>query len=109
MRPLYERARHEPLAGVTWDSGRARDGIAAICRDAAAAFDAQRLWPLHPSDAEPGDPADGILRGLHVGAAGMLHGLWRLAQAGLHEPALDLSAIAIGLHAAAIASPDEPD
>jgi hypothetical protein len=58
-----------------------------------------------PSDDEPGTPADGILRGLYVGAAGMLHALGRLAEAGLHVPALDGAAIVDGLHEAALATP----
>src|SRR4051812_7074071 len=108
LRPaLYDPARHEPLAGRPWSAARARDAIAAICRDAEAAFDPGRLWPLHPADDEPGTPADGVLRGLYVGAAGMLHALGRLAAAGVHDPRLDAPAIAGGLHEAALASPDE--
>ena len=37
----------------------------------------------------------------------MLHGLGRLAEAGLHAPTLDGAAIVDGLHEAALASPDE--
>ena len=107
MPALHDPARHEPLADVAWSAARARDAIAAIGRDAEAAFDAQRLWPLHPADNEPDTPADGILRGLYLGAAGMLHGLGRLAKAGLHAPTLDGAAIVDGLHEAALASPDE--
>jgi hypothetical protein len=107
MPALYDPARHEPLADVAWSSARARDAIAAIGRDAEAAFDPDRLWPLHPGDDEPGTPADGVLRGLYVGAAGMLHGLGRLAEAGLHAPTLDGAAIVDSLHEAALASPDE--
>src|SRR4051794_2165649 len=107
MQALYDPARHEPLDGRPWHAARARDAIAAICRDAEAAFDPRRLWPLHPADDEPGTAADGILRGLAVGAAGMLHGLDRLARAGLHAPSLDAASIAAGLHEPALASPDE--
>src|SRR4051812_29297899 len=99
LRPaLYDPARHEPLAGAPWSASRARDAIAAICRDAEAAFDPVRLWPLHPADDEPGTPP--VLRGLYLGAAGMLHALDRL---GLDEPSLDVAAVAAGLEA----SPDE--
>jgi hypothetical protein len=105
MEGLYDLGRHEPLAAIEWSAGRTRDAIAAICRDGEAAFDGDRLWPLHPADREPGTPADGILRGLYVGAAGMLHALAQLAEAGLHDPALDLAEIAAALDAAA---PDEP-
>jgi hypothetical protein len=107
MPALHDPARHEPLADVAWSAPRARDAIAAIGRDAEAAFDAQTLWPLHPADKEPDTAADGILRGLYVGATGMLHGLGRLAEAGLHAPTLDGAAIVDGLHEAALASPDE--
>src|SRR3954452_25031490 len=107
MPALYDPTRHEPLAGAPWRAPRARDAIAAICRDAESAFDPVRLWPLHPGDDEPGTPADGILRGLYVGAAGMVHALGRLARADLHLPRLDAAAIVDGLHDAASASPDE--
>jgi hypothetical protein len=107
MQALYDPARHEPLADLEWRPARARDAIAAICRDAEAALDRDRLWPLHPLDNEPGTPPDGILRGLYLGAAGMLHALGRLADAGLHVPALDGAAIVDGLYEAALVSPDE--
>jgi hypothetical protein len=107
MQALYDPERHEPLGDAEWRPGRARDAIAAICRDAEAAFDRDRLWPLHPSDDEPGTPADGVLRGLYVGAAGMLHALGRLAEAGLHAPALDGAEIVDGLYEASLESPDE--
>jgi Lanthionine synthetase C-like protein len=109
MSALYDLARHEPLADLKWSAPRVRDEIRAICRDAESAFDPDRLWPLHPNDYEPGIPADGILRGLYVGAAGMLHGLERLAEAGLHCPTLDAAAIVAELHEdeAALASADE--
>jgi len=105
---MYDPARHEPLAEIAWSDGRARDAIAATCRDVEAAFDPARLWPPHPADDDPGTPADGILRGLYGGAAGMLHALARFADKGLYAPALDLAAIAAGLHEPALASPDEP-
>jgi Lanthionine synthetase C-like protein len=50
---------------------------------------------MHPRDDEPGTPE--VLRGLYLGAAGMLHALSRLAEAGLYEPSLDLAAVAAGL------------
>jgi lantibiotic modifying enzyme len=72
-----------------------------------AAFARDRLWPLHPDDDEPGTPADGILRGLYVGAAGVLHALARLAEEGLYDPTLDCAAVAGRLYEAALESPDE--
>jgi hypothetical protein len=107
MQPLYDPARHVELADIAWSPARARDAIAAICRDAEAAFDRERLWPLDPRDDEPGTAPDGIVRGLYLGAAGMLHALGRLADAGLHVPTLDGAAIVEGLHEAALSSPDE--
>jgi hypothetical protein len=107
MQELYDPARHETLGDVDWKSSRARDGIAAICRDAEAAFDPVRLWPMHPGDEDPGAPPDGIMRGIYVGAAGMLHAFDRLARAGLHAPAIDAATVADGLHEGALASPDE--
>jgi hypothetical protein len=105
---LYDPARHQALSASPWDAARARDAIAVICRDAQAAFDPVRLWPTHPRDEEPGDPDDGIFRGLYLGAAGMLHGLYRLAHAGLCDLALDGPEIVAGLPAAGLASPDAP-
>lgn len=107
MPALYDPARHEPLVAAEWNVGRVRDAITAICRDAESAFDAERLWPMHPDDDEPGTPSDAIYRGLYLGAAGMVHALDRLARAGLYEPSLDLVSIAENLHEASIASPDE--
>jgi len=107
MPPLYDPARHEPLAAVEWNEGRVRESIAAICGDAESGFEAGRLWPMHPEDDEPGSPPDGVLRGLMVGAAGMVHALDRLGGAGLYDPSLDFAAIAGGLHEAARTSPDE--
>ena len=92
---------------MAWSATRARDAIAAICSDVDRAFDPDRLWPVHPDDEDPSTPADGILRGLYLGAAGMLHALGRLAEAGLHVPTLDGAAIVGELHHAALASPDE--
>src|SRR5690242_2733587 len=108
MSVLYDPERHEPLAELAWSEPRARDAIVSICRDAEAAFDDDRLWPMHPDDDDGGIPADGILRGLYLGAAGVLHGLWRLAEQGLHEPKIDGAAIAGRLHEPSLTSPDEP-
>jgi hypothetical protein len=63
---------------------------------------------MHPDDYEPGTPADGVLRGLYVGAAGVLHALGRLAEEGLHEPTIDIAAIAGRLYEPSLTSPDEP-
>ena len=107
MSALYDPMRHEQLAETEWSAPRARAAITAICRDVESAFDPDRLWLLHPDDEEPDIPADRILRGVYLGAAGMLHALARLAEAGLHVLTLDGAAIADGLHEAALVSPDE--
>jgi hypothetical protein len=107
MPSLYDTARHERLANLQWNAPRARDAVAAICREAEAVFDRDRLWPVHPDDCEPDTAADGSLRGLYLGAAGMLHALGRVAEMGLHVPSLDRAAIVEGLHEAALASRDE--
>jgi hypothetical protein len=103
---LFDPGRHEPLGDVAWSPARARDAIAAVCRDAEAAFDRERLWPLHPGDDEDGRP-DQVMRGVYLGAAGMLLALRRLAEAGLHVEALDTAGAVEGLHEAALADPDE--
>ncbi len=105
--PLFDPARHEPLAGLRWRAGGARDGITAICDSVAGALRGERLWPLHPGDDDPGTAPDGILRGLYIGAAGVLHALARLTAAGLWEPGIDLPAVAGGLCDGITASPDE--
>jgi hypothetical protein len=107
MIPLYDPARHEPLVVAEWNPSWVRDAIAAIGRDVEAAFRGARLWPMHPEDEDPSTPADAILRGLYCGAAGMVHALNRLAEAGFYEPSLDLGSIAAGLYDAALVSPDE--
>jgi Lanthionine synthetase C-like protein len=107
MPVLYDPTRHEKLAVLEWSPSRARDAVAAICRDAESAFDPLRLWPVHPDDEEPETSGDAILRGLYIGAAGMLHGLGRLADRGLHLPTLDAATVVGGLHEAALESPDE--
>jgi Lanthionine synthetase C-like protein len=98
---VFDPARHEPLADIRWSESRARDAIGAICRGLEATFDRERLWPLDPVDQEP-ETAE-VVRGLYLGAAGMLHGLHRLAE--FYEPRLDARAILEDLHP----EPDEED
>jgi hypothetical protein len=105
---LYDEERHEPLADLVWSESAARDGIAAICRDVQATVTRERLWPLHPDDDDPDTPPDGILRGLYMGAAGVLHALWRLGEQDLCELTIDGAALADDLHEGALVSPDEP-
>jgi hypothetical protein len=107
MQPLYDPERHEPLADLAWIPSRARTRSprsAATLRRRSTATACGSWTPQTTSRARR---ANGILRGLYVGAAGMLHALGRLAEAGLHVPTLDGAAIVDGLHEAALASPDE--
>ena len=92
---MYDPSRHEPLVGNGWAEGSVRDAIALVCRDHEDAFDPVSLWPLHPRDWEPG--TSDVVRGLYLGAAGLVNGLARLASAGMWEPGLDLAAVAAGL------------
>ena len=47
---LYEAERHETLRAERWGENRARTTIQTIAADAAARFDPQALWPVHPLD-----------------------------------------------------------
>ena len=89
--PLWSPEAHEGLAGEAWSESRARDAIAAICGDAEAAFDPERLWPVHPLDGEV--TPDELLT-LYLGGAGMVWALDRLARAGVHAPARDWADVA---------------
>jgi Lanthionine synthetase C-like protein len=95
---LWSPEAHEGLAGDPWSERRARDAIAAICRDAEEAFDPERLWPAHPLDGEV-TPEESLT--LYLGGAGMVWALDRLAGAGLHEPRRDWAAVAADLAARA--------
>ena len=95
---LWSPAEHEGLAGEPWSRGRARDTIAAICRDAEDAFDADRLWPAHPLDY---DVSRDELKTVYLGAAGMAWALEHLTLTGLHEPARDWPGVAGRLAAGA--------
>ena len=66
--------------------------IRAIAREAEDGMRDREWWPVHPLDAEDGDPE--VFHGIYLGAAGMLWALHRLAQAGLHEPRHDYARLA---------------
>jgi hypothetical protein len=89
---LWDPARHEALAAADWSEAGARAAIASIVSDVDAAFDPETLWPLHPEDEDEDTPPGSVLRGMYLGAAGMVHGLRRLGGS-----SLDLPAIARGL------------
>ncbi len=79
---LFEPARHEALAPLAWDEGRARAAIEAIVRDTEAAFVPGRWWPPHPSDLEPGEDPRQVSPSLYFGAAGVVWALRYLAAVG---------------------------
>lgn len=89
---LFDPRAHEPPAGAAWSAAAAREAIRSITRDAQDAFAGPRAWwPVHPLDAEAGDPA--AFHGVYLGASGVLWALGDLAAADLAEPRLDLAAL----------------
>src|SRR3954453_22043309 len=74
---LFDPRAHEKLVATPWDAARAEREIRAIARDADDALRADdRWWPVHPFDAEPGDPD--TFHGIYLGAAGVLWALHQL-------------------------------
>jgi lantibiotic modifying enzyme len=80
MTDLFDRQRHQELAGVPWDASAARHAIERIVQDSRNAFTPGGLWPLHPNDRE-GDET-GPHAPLYFGAAGVIWGLDHLAHEG---------------------------
>jgi hypothetical protein len=89
---LFDPREHEPLHDAPWSVVDAEAAIRAIAADADDALRGADWWPVHPLDAQPGDPD--VWHGVYLGAAGMLWGLDRLARAGLHEPRHDYARLA---------------
>jgi hypothetical protein len=89
---LFDARAHEPLLDAAWDPPAVEAAIRAIAREAEDALRDGAWWPIHPLDAEPGDPD--LFHGLYLGAAGMVWALDRLAQTGLHEPGRDYPRLA---------------
>jgi Lanthionine synthetase C-like protein len=101
--PLWSPEAHEPLRGAPWSAGRARDSIAAICRDAEDAFEEEQgLWPAHALDGEVS--ADELLT-VYLGGAGMVWALDRLARAGVHATERDWAGVPADLATRAGALP----
>src|SRR5712691_2027479 len=97
---LFRPQEHEPLAGGAWDEERARAGIEEILDETEAAFDPESYWPVHPRDADPGDAPR--MKGVYLGAAGVLWALEALGRRSLAEAAP-------ALHEAYVAEPDVPE
>jgi hypothetical protein len=89
---LFDARAHEPLLEAAWQPAEVEAAIRAIAHEAEEALRGPEWWPLHPLDAEEGDPD--VVHGLYFGAAGVLWALHRLAQAGLHEPRRDYARLA---------------
>jgi hypothetical protein len=88
MLPLHPE-RHEPLIVQPWDDTAAAAAIARIAKTARAAISSEGLWPIHPSDGEPGERAR--FTDLYFGAAGNIWALDHLARAGAIPPAPSLA------------------
>lgn len=89
---LFDARAHEALLEAAWRPAEVQAEIRAIAREAEEALRGAEWWPVHPLDAEPGDPD--VFHGIYLGAAGVLWALHRLAQAGLHEPRHDHARLA---------------
>lgn len=80
---LYDPDRHEPCLATPWSEARARDAIERIVRDTESRFSPERLWPIHPRDADPGDSATlQAFHPLYFGACGVFWALHHLERAG---------------------------
>jgi hypothetical protein len=90
---LYDPRAHEPLTDAPWDAEAVKAEIRTIARDAEEARRGDAWWPVHPLDAEPGDPE--VFYGVYLGAAGVLWALDRLARLGLHEPRVEYGRLAL--------------
>jgi hypothetical protein len=91
---LYDPAQFEPLTDEPWDPAAVEDAIAAIVADTDAAFDPATFWPAHEWDSDSGQ-APLPLKGLYVGAAGVIWALDALRGRGHAETSLDLPAVAL--------------
>ncbi|MCE9659220.1 MAG: LanC-like protein [Burkholderiales bacterium] len=80
---LHDPDRHEPLAALPWDEGRARATIERIVADTVARFDpVHGCWPTHPLDRHEDDRADAVATTLYDGAAGVVWALGYLHAVG---------------------------
>jgi Lanthionine synthetase C-like protein len=84
---LYRPEAFERLTNESWDERRVRDAIREIVADAEASFDPVTLWPAHEWDSWH-TPVP--LKGLYVGAAGVIFALDLLRRRGLAETRIDL-------------------
>lgn len=93
---LYRPEAFEPLTERSWDEARARDAIRAIVVRTDEAFDPDGLWPAHDWDAWMSRQP---LKGLYVGAVGVLWALTALRGRGLAETSIDVESAAVRIAA----------
>jgi hypothetical protein len=100
----FETARHETLAAVPWDAGRAREAIGAMVADIERHVHPERFWARHPLDAMDDEPD--WYKSLYLGAAGMLWALHYLQREGAVQLTIDPGGMIGRVHAAYLESPD---
>jgi Lanthionine synthetase C-like protein len=89
---LYRPDAFERLTDTPWSEARARDGIAAIVRDADAACRGPKLfWKAHDWDRWHGTSP---MKQLYTGSAGVLWALDQLGRRGFVETTLDVRDLA---------------
>jgi hypothetical protein len=89
---LYRPDAFERLTDTPWNEARARDGIAAIVRDADAAWRGPKLfWKAHDWDRWHGTSP---MKQLYTGSAGVLWALDQLGRRGFAETTLDVRDLA---------------
>ncbi len=101
---LFDPEVHEPLVDAVWDPLAVENAIRTITSEAEQALRGAEWWPVHPTEAEPGDPD--TFHGVYLGAAGVLWALDRLAQAGLHHPHHDHARLAEEVWASYLRQPE---
>jgi hypothetical protein len=88
---LYRPEAFEPLTERAWEDAWVRDAIRALVARTDEAFDPDGLWPAHEWDAWMARPP---LKGLYVGAAGVVWALAVLRGRGLAETRIGLESTA---------------
>lgn len=83
---MFQRDRHEPVAGTAWSDSAARAAIDEIVASTLAAFSEEKLWPAHPLDTVP----DGLAN-VYMGASGVILALDYLKRAGATRHAFDFA------------------
>jgi len=85
---LFDPSRHEALNAPPWSAQHAQQAIDWIVRETQAAWSAERYWPTHPRDLEPGDDPAAPATSFYYGAAGVVWALRYLRAVGACGPTL---------------------